>query len=88
MRTFEILILVFSLAFASWPLAMSARYPVIRATFAIPLALVLVGHFVIEGWRWQMVFLYMIAVWIIVRSIRFVSTSYNPTSDATRAVSE
>jgi predicted dienelactone hydrolase len=83
MRTFEILILFFSLVFASWPLVMSTRYPVTRATFAMPLALVLVGHFAIEGWRWQMVFLYVIAVWIIVRSIRFVSTSYDPTREAT-----
>jgi predicted dienelactone hydrolase len=82
MRTFEILILVFSLAFASWPLAMTTRYPVTRATLAIPLALAVAGHFTFEGWRWQMVFLYLIALWILIRSVRFVSSGYNPTSNA------
>ncbi|MDX9990445.1 MAG: hypothetical protein RBS68_00220 [Anaerolineales bacterium] len=61
MRFLEILIPVFLAIYFFWPLTRRKRSPAINIlpTFSIVL---LINHYTIEGWRWQMIPLYILTI--------------------------
>ncbi len=61
MRLLEILLPIFLAIFFFWPLSGRKRSPAISIlpTFTI---VILINHYRIEGWRWQMIPLYSIAI--------------------------
>lgn len=61
MRFLEILLPIFLAIFFFWPLIRRRRIPAINIlpTFTIVL---LINHYTIEGWRWQMIPLYIITI--------------------------
>jgi predicted dienelactone hydrolase len=61
MRFLEILLPIFLVIYFFWPLIKGRRVPAINIlpTFTIVL---LINHYTIEGWRWQMIPLYIITI--------------------------
>ncbi len=62
MRLIEILLPIFLAIYFFWPLLGGRRIPAVNIlpTFGIVL---LINHFSIEGWRWQMIPLYIISIY-------------------------
>jgi len=68
MRFFEILIPIILALYFFWPLLRRAHNPVHKALPALNIVL-LAGHFLSEGWRWQMLPLYLLVLIVFLASL-------------------